>query len=1056
MGQESLTHGLRDEVVTEELAQALAALSSGQVVTEPLAASETIERLGRHLLRVARRLRAPGDSEALAARTSEVNSAIQALGADFTGDRVDVPARILKGIRASEGLAQELPEHPMIPLTASELLVNGLGEPAFGKVLKEELRCASEVDLICAFVGFTGFEPLKDEFRRLIERGGRIRVITSTYLGFTSAKALDELVKLGAEVRVNYQGHATKLHAKAWLFRRAAELDTAFVGSSNLSEAALYSGLEWNVRLARADAAAVFTRIQQTFDSYWHAPAYEPYALEDRAPLDAALLEAKGYAANALTKKAQKTIDQLSQQLLEAYEQIQLQAKPHQLRVLDTLHLRREVFDEHRHLVVAATGTGKTVMAALDYARLCELGKPRPRLLFVAHREQILQQSRDTFRKVLRDPGFGELLTGSSSPLVNDAHVFAMVQTLRKRLPQVSPGAYDVIYIDEAHHGAAATWRDVIEHFKPTEIVGLTATPERTDGTSISELFGGEYTTELRLWEAVDDQLLAPFEYVGIDDGTDLRQLVWHHGDYAIGDLENLYTGDHERVKRIAQAIHQWVEDPAQMRALGFCVSVNHAAFMAEQFAKLGFQADHLSGVDDVSHREAVLAKLQKGDLQAIFSVDVLGEGVDVPEVDTLLLLRPTQSPVLFTQQLGRGLRTSPAKTSCLVLDFIGQHRAEYRFEERFKAMVDPARGSIREQAENEFPFLPAGCTIDLERVARERVLTALKAVAAKPGVSGLKKDLLELGTPSLEEFLSATRRSVEQLYAADGRKMSWTRLCRLVGTATAPPEHSQAELQQDEAQLLKRISYLQHVADPLRVDTWFDWLTSDEPPAVSAFKRVEQRLAVQLMHLLAMMPPTLGAGFERLWRHDAVRAEIAELLTLAHASLDASPRPLMGLGDVPLMAHARYTRAEVFAAMGVSTVDKPKEHREGVYFAPTTATQLMFVTLHKDNAKFSSTVQYKDHALTSELFHWESPNNWRQQSPAMRKCIGDGPGSSEDRLLFVRERSNGAMEGTFRCFGQVDLQGELEGDRPVALTWKLRQPLPELVFQSTSLVLAG
>jgi superfamily II DNA or RNA helicase/HKD family nuclease len=1056
VAEDPLAPGLRDEVITEELAQALAVLSSGHVVTEPLAASETIERLGKHLLRVARRLRVPSDGDALDTRASRVNSAIEALGAEFTGDRVEAPARILKGIRAAGGLAKQLPAHPMIPLTSSELLVNGLGEPAFGKVLKEELRCAAEVDLICAFVGFTGFEPLKDEFRRLIERGGRIRVITSTYLGSTSAKALDELVKLGADVRVNYQGHATKLHAKAWLFRRQGELDTAFVGSSNLSEAALYSGLEWNVRLARADAAAVFTRIQQTFDTYWHTPSYEPYTLAARSRLDAALLDAKGYAAKALSKKAQKTIDQLSQQLLEAYEQIQLQAKPHQQRVLDILHLRREAFDEHRHLVVAATGTGKTVMAALDYARLCELGKPRPRLLFVAHREQILQQSRDTFRKALQDPGFGQLLTGSSSPLSADAHVFAMVQTMRNRLLQVSPDAYDVIYIDEAHHGAAATWREVIEHFNPTEIVGLTATPERTDGTSIAELFGGEYTTELRLWEAVDDQLLAPFEYVGIDDGTDLRQLAWHQGDYAIGELAALYTGDHERVKRIAQAIHRWVEDPARMRALGFCVSVEHAIFMAEQFTKLGFRADHLSGEHDVSHREAVLGKLKAGSLHVVFSVDVLGEGVDAPDVDTLLLLRPTQSPVLFAQQLGRGLRTSPGKTSCLVLDFIGQHRAEYRFEERFKAMVDPVRGSIREQAENEFPFLPAGCTINLERVARERVLNAFKAVAAKPGVGGLKKDLLALGTPSLEGFLTATRRSVEQFYAADGRKISWTRLRRLVGTATAPPGHSQAELQEDEAQLLKRVSYLQHVADPRRVDTWFDWLTSDAPPVTSSFTGVEQRLAVQLMHLLSMTPPNLDVGFERLWRHDAVRAEIAELLTLVHANLDASPSPLLGLVDVPLMAHARYTRAEVFAAMGVSTVDRPKEHREGVYFAETAATQLMFVTLHKDNAKFSSTVQYKDHALTTELFHWESPNNWRQQTPAMRKCIGEGPASSEHRLLFVRERSSGATEGVFRCFGQVDLHGELEGDRPVALTWKLRQPLPELVFESTSLVLAG
>lgn len=566
MSQDALEPGLRDELITEEL-RALVRAAVDRAESRPLEPSEALERLGKHLLRVARRLRAPSDKEKLVETTALVNSAIEALGVEFYGDRVESPLTILRGVRPTSGLAQHsLPDHPIIPLTSSELLVNGANEPSFGAVLLEELRCATEVDLICAFVGFTGFEPLKNEFRALVQRGGRVRVITSTYLGSTSAKALDELVKLGAEVRVNYQGQATKLHAKAWLFRRPGELDTAFVGSSNLSEAALYSGLEWNVRLARADASGVFKRIQDTFDSYWHAAAYETYSLEDRARLDAALSVAKGYAVDAFSKQAQRTIDQYKQQLSEAYEQLQLLAKPHQQRVLDTLALRREIFDEHRHLVVAATGTGKTVVAALDYARLCQVGEARPRLLFVAHREQIPTQALSTFRNALRDPQFGNILAGSDGELSNDAHVFAMVQTLRTRLGQVPPESYEVIYIDEAHHGTASSWRSVIEHFRPREIVGLTATPERADGGSVAQLFGGEYTTELRLWEAVDDQLLVPFQYVGVDDGTDLRSVAWHRGDYAIGALSTLYTGDHERVRRTIDALHRWVESPTNMR----------------------------------------------------------------------------------------------------------------------------------------------------------------------------------------------------------------------------------------------------------------------------------------------------------------------------------------------------------------------------------------------------------------------------------------------------------------------------------------------------------
>lgn len=1055
-GDGQLTPGLRDELITSELAADMALITSDRVDVDLLDKSEAIERLGRHLLRVARRLRGPKTDDELVSSADVVNEAIDALGGDFDGDRVETPVRVLRGVRSAAGLADTLPAHPSIPLSTSELMVNGAGEPSLGSILQQELRCADEVDLICAFVGYKGIESLRDELRALADRGGRIRVITSTYLGSTSRKALDQLVDLGAEVRVNYQGMATKLHAKAWLFRRPGELDTAFVGSSNLSEAALYTGLEWNVRLARADTPAVFNRIQQVFDSYWNTPVYELYSLDDGDRLEAALAEAKGYAAEGFSRRAQHTIGQLTEQLQAAYANLQIRARPHQQRVLDTLATRRTEFDEHRHLLVAATGTGKTVIAALDYARLCQPGVPRPRLLFMAHREQLLEQARETFRQVLQDPGFGELLSGSTGALSSDTHVFAMVQTLNNRLDQVSPSAYEVIYVDEAHHATARSWDAVIEHFQPRELVGLTATPERSDGTDITGWFGSRYATELRLWEAVDDQLLAPFEYVGVDDGTDLRHLAWHAGDYAVGDLSNLYTGDHERVRRILQAIDRWVEQPATMRALGFCVTVAHAQFMAAQFTQHGLAAEYLSGEHDQEHRQRVLAQLRAGQLQVVFSVDVLGEGIDVPDVDTLLLCRPTQSPVLFAQQLGRGLRLAPGKTSCLVLDFIGQHRAEYRFERRFQALVNPAQGSVRTQAEDGFPFLPAGCSISLERVARERVLAALQAVAVRGGKTGLLKAFRSGTWESLEEFLVGNGRSLAQFYGVDNRKMSWTQLQRLAGSDNAPPSPRSEALRTEEEGVLRRIGYLQHASDGLRVNRWFDWMTMDAPVTADDLTTVDRRMAIQLMHTLQLRPGTLQSGFDILWRQPAVRGEIAELLLLVREDLDVSPVPLLGLPDVPMMAHARYTRAEVFAALGVSTIDRPKEHREGVYFVPQSRAQLMFVTLHKDTRKFSSTTQYRDHAMTADLFHWETPNSWRQGSRVMQHCIGEGPDGSLHRLLFVRERSSGPVEGTFRCFGLVDLHGPLEGDRPVGLTWKLRTPLPEVAFESTQLIAAG
>jgi superfamily II DNA or RNA helicase/HKD family nuclease len=1033
-----LRPGLRDELVTEELRALLAELPEGRARDAALADAEAIERLGRHLLAVARRLGRPAGAAQVEATTAAVNRAIATLGDEFADDRVAVPPRVLGGIvpppRGAETPA--LPPAPSIPLATTELLVNGDGQPTLGALLLEEIRCADAIDLLCAFVGWTGVSQLLDELRALVVRGGALRVVTSTYLGATSGRALDELVKIGAQVRVRYDGNATKLHAKSWLFHRPGGLDTAYIGSSNLSQAALHDGIEWNVRLARADAPAVFERMRGTFETYWNDASYEPYALEHRARLDDDLRRAKSADAQRHSARTQREIEALEAQLAAAYEELALRPRPHQQHALDQLELRRAEFDEHRHLVVAATGTGKTVIAALDYARLCHPGEPRPALLFLAHREQILEQARRTFAQVLREPSFGELLGGSAGDARVGRHVFAMVQTLSARLATLPRDAYDVVYVDEAHHGPADSWRKLIDHLRPREMVGLTATPERADGASVADLFGGAYTTELRLWEAVDDLLLAPFRYIGVDDGTDLTGLSWSRGDYAVGELGDLYTGHHGRVTAVVEAVHAWIEQPARMRALGFCVSTKHARFMAEQFTKHGFRADYLTGDDDQARRAAVLARLARGELQAVFSVDVLGEGVDVPEVDTLLLLRPTQSPVLFAQQLGRGLRKAPGKRCCTVLDLIGQHRAEYRFDRRYQALVNPKHGSVREQAERGFPFLPAGSSIQLSRVARERVLAALKAAAAGAGAAAMLRDLVAGRDETLAGFLARTERTAAQLYGPKG--LSWTQLRRRAGLATPPAAKG-------EEAILRRVGELRHVSDPLRVNQWSAWLAADVPPSGRDLDEARRRLAVQLFHLLLMYPASIDAGFEALWRHPAARDEIAQLLRVQSGALDARPHPLLGLPDVPLQVHARYARAEVFAALGVATVDKPKAHREGVYFDEASRTQLLFVTLHKDDKRYAPSVQYRDHAVARDLFHWESPNTWRATSPAMLRCAGRGDDASAHRI-----------RGRFRLFGEVDRDGPLEGERPVALTWRLRRPLPEAIFESTRLVAAG
>src|SRR5699024_10213881 len=309
-----------------------------------------------------------------------------------------------------------------------------------------------------------------------------------------------------------------------------------------------------------------------------------------------------------------------------------------------------------------------------DYRNFSEASGRRPRLLFIAHQERILKQAQRTYREVLSDPDFGELLVGGQRPHEWD-FVFASVQSLKQSVLDRLPAKhFDFVVIDEVHHAEAATYRRLLDHLESKELLGLTATPERSDGENVQKFFDYRVAHELRLWDALHLQLLTPMHYYGIADGTDLTGLTWSRNKnaYDATELSDLYMhAGAKRTKFIIAEIEKRVIDISQLKALGFCVSIKHADFMAEQFNDFGLPARAIHGGTSQSERNRAIADLRAGKIKAIFSVDLFNEGVDIPEVNTLLLLRPSQSPVLFIQQLGRGLRLSHGKDACMVLDFI-------------------------------------------------------------------------------------------------------------------------------------------------------------------------------------------------------------------------------------------------------------------------------------------------------------------------------------------------------------------------------------------------
>ncbi|MDO8794035.1 MAG: DEAD/DEAH box helicase family protein, partial [Vicinamibacterales bacterium] len=778
---DDLPFGLYERLITASLKARLLQFdpTAARVVRESVDPAEAHATLARHVEGLLASALKDLPQEGRAAKQAELANEIirlltgpatpKGVAYDSHADVVEIPPEQLRSIQPNSGGLAAAPDvvAPLVPLSASDLLVNARGEPSLAHALANEIPSADSIDLLCAFVRWHGIRVLEDQLRGHCRAGRPLRVITTVYTGSTERKALDWLVALGAQVKVSYDTQSTRLHAKAWMFRRATGYSTAYIGSSNLSKSALIDGVEWNVRLSEVTSPDILEKFDATFSSYWQSPEYEDY---DPARDGDRL-------ANALAPAADVGEDSWVSLLDVA-------PWPHQTEMLEKLAVERSRHQRHRNLVVAATGTGKTIVSALDFKRLRhEMGDLS--LLFVAHRQEILRQSLGAFRQVLKDSVFGQLYVDGHRP-DEWRHVFASVQGMdRIDLNMLDPKAFDVVIVDEFHHATAPTYRRLLEHLQPRELLGLTATPERTDSDDILRYFDNHIAVELRLWDALERGLLCPFQYFGLSDNTDLSSVEWSRKGYDVTALERLYTGDDARVRLVLQQLENKLRDARTMRALGFCVSIAHAEFMARRFTEAGLPSQAVSANTDSDTRRKALADLQKGSLRALFAVDLFNEGVDLPAVDTLLFLRPTESALVFMQQLGRGLRRFEGKDCVTVLDFIGQPHRKFRFDLRYRAVTGASRTEVGKQIEQGFPFLPAGCTMQLDRVAKEIVLENLRTAlpTQRPAMVGelraiANSDRFAGRVPKLREFLEESGLDLVDVYKSG----CWSDLVRRAG----------------------------------------------------------------------------------------------------------------------------------------------------------------------------------------------------------------------------------------------------------------------------------
>lgn len=1007
-------------------------------------------------------------SDKITAQVQLVNRVLQFIESEWndihTSDyhlSEDSKLQFLRGIYSTVGYsAEQIKEkalyHPISGYRVSSLFTGG-NDVSIDDEIKRDILTADSIDLVVSFIKFEGLRLIYDSLKEFVSRSGtRLRVITTTYMGATDPKAIRRLYGLkefgNVQIRASYNNKQERLHAKAYIFSRNNGFDTAYIGSSNMSRSALTKGLEWNMRVTSVENGHILNKTKATFETYWNSDDFEPID----SPEQLSQFEDAIYDHRNTKRCADDDLQYV----------VRFERKTHQIKVLEKLQFERNHVHSYRNLIIAATGTGKTAISAFDFKDFnqCVLKNKRrkARLLFVAHREKILKQARSTFRSVMVDANFGEVWTGKSAPNRggNLDQLFITIQTLNNNwelFESFGADYYDYIVIDEVHHSQAGSYREVFSRFSPSILLGLTATPERMDGREIKPDFNNRFAAEIRLQEALDQRLLSPFDYFCItDDSVDLSHVPCRGDAYDKTWLNRLYYEcNKQRFALIQRALENYVTNPHECKAVCFCAGIDHAKMMADMFNDCGYRAYSVTSLNSADIDTASM-RLARGEINYLCVADILNEGIDIPEIDTVLFLRPTESLTVFLQQLGRGLRLADGKTCLTVLDFVAQASKSYNYERRFRALVGRSTKSISNEIKGGFKFLPRGCSITMERQAQEYILQNIN-----DAIFNQRRLIQEVCTFEQNTGQTLTLRNFLNNFGLDIRTVlkspgSWARLKFLANKSefSFDPDSKYTKLLEGGIARLYHtnsydyLSFLRNL-----IANKFDLHILNHRDA----KFVKLFYYTLWLDTIDKVNNEYGTTFESI--NEAIRSlsscpwiveDLQTLVDIRLEGLSKTTRWFSVAEDAEIELYGCYSADEIHLLLE----DKLGRWQVlGTQYNKENQFAMVFVTLNKSDQEYSPSTLYEDYAISQSQFHWQSMNKTQVASAEGQRIINQRLNGWKF-ILFVRDSKRDEYGNTngYYCLGEMDFNSS-HGECPMNVIWDMHEPIPGFILESAKAI---